>query len=205
MKASTQALLLASGLATAGYVIYQVHASRDASGWYWAFISQRPDDMPAVNAFFAKNKGNIIVRKTISPGVSNYYDVYFKTNLPSAWILFEAKGPFEWTLPGKPHAAPKGVATDIKDALGDSEVIPAITSPQHPWNEFWGSFWSDGKDGKDPNPILSLWHSLGVAGPIVVYGGAGILLFKLWGALSSLPSAPRLSASRSNPRLLSRG
>lgn len=200
MKPQTKTLLLAGAAAGAGYVIYTVHASRPPSGWYWAFIPQRAEDVPAVNAFFQKNKGNIIVRKTVSPGVSNSHDIYFKTNLPSAWILFEAKKPFDWTLPGKPVPAPKGAATDIKDALGDEEVLPAIESPEHPWNKFWNSFWSDGKDGQDPNPLLSLWHSLGVAGPIVVYGGAGIILFKLWGALSG-PVGTGRTPSRSRPLL----
>jgi hypothetical protein len=200
MKPKTLALLGAAG--AAGYVIYTVHSHRATPGWYWAFVSQRPKDQEAINAWRKENIGKVVVRKTVSPGISRTHDIYFKSNLPSAWILFEAKGPFTWTLPGKPVPAPKGIETQIEDALGKEEVVPAITSPEHPWNKFWGAFWSDGQDGKDPNPILSLWQALGVAGPIIIYGGAGIVLYKLWDALGSTSRSSRASSS---PKLLGRG
>lgn len=194
MKRDTKLLLLAGAAVGAGYVIYTVRASRAPEGWYWAYVSQRAEDQPAITAFFQQYKGTLFVRKTVSPQSSPSDDPFglFPGDKPAAWILFEARGPFEWTLPGRPSPAPKGAATLPKDIVSDEEVLPAITSPEHPWNKFWGTFWSDGSDGKPPNPVLSLWHALGNAGPIVVYGGSAVILFKLWRALSvAAPSTPR--------------
>lgn len=202
MKRDTKLLLLASAAVGAGYVIYTVRASRSSESWYWAYLSQRPEDQPAINEFFLnKYKGTIFIRKTVSPQSSPTDDPFglFPGDKPASWILFEARGPFEWTLPGKPSPAPKGAATESSDIMGDEEVLPAITSPEHPWNKFWGAFWSDGSDGKPANPILSTWSALGSAGPIVVYGGAAVILFKLWRALSTAPAA-RSSSPR--PRQL---
>lgn len=194
MKPDTQRLLLLAAAGGLGYGIYRMHATPSASsssktyppGYYWAYVSQTPEGTRAYNEFHARTKDAVFVRQTVSPGLHTADD-YFNSNpnLPTAWILFEAKAPFVWTLPGRPSVAPKGAATQIKDVIGDEEVLPSISSPEHPWNKFWGAFWSDGSDGSSPNPLLSVWSSLGTAGPILVYGATAVVLIKLWTLLPS--------------------
>lgn len=192
MKADTKKLLLLGTAGGLGYAIYRIHAARSSEGYYWAYVARETDaQKKAYDNWRKQNAGSVAVRKTIEPGIHNYWDVYFKDNRPSIWILFEAQKPFTWTLPGKPQPAPLGLDTDITTIQGQSEVLPAIESPEHPWNKFWQGFWSDGSDGKEPNPILTLWNSLGTAGPLLVYGATGIVLFKLWGAMTTGAAAAR--------------
>jgi hypothetical protein len=214
MKPDTQRLLIIAALGGLGYGIYRMHASPKSSatsslyppGYYWAYVSQRASDQPAISKYFKDHKGKLFTWKTVSPGLHSTDDIYFKSDLPSSWILFEAREPFDWTLPGRPSPAPKGMATEIKDVVGDEEMLPAITSPEHPFNKFWGAFWSDGSDGKDPNPVLAVWSSLGTAGPLLVYGATGVLLFKLWTLLPSGKSpTPRRALPARPYRALPRG
>lgn len=202
MKPETEKLLLLAAIGGLGYGIYRMHAPPAASrrtlgpGWYWAYFSQLAEDQPTINKFLADNKGKVFVWKTVSPGIHSADEIYFNKNLPSAWILFEARAPFDWTLPGRPSPAPLGRDTTMTDALGEEDMIPAITSPEHPWNKFWNAFWSDGSDGKDPNPVLAVWSSLGTAGPLLVYGATGVVLLRLWTLLSPRTPSRALPARR---------
>lgn len=172
-------------------------------GWYWAYVSQSRDGTAALTAFQKKNKGKVFTTKTVSPGLSTVWDYYFKrdneSQLQPVWILFEVRSPVEWTLAGRPSRASKGAETNITDIAGDEEVVPAITSPEHPWNQFW-----NGTGEESPvNPIMTAWNALGNAGPIVIYGGAAILLWKLFHLLPE--GSSRSTRSERAPRQLPAG
>lgn len=159
-------------------------------GWYWAILADV--DTARFEAFRAQNPGALLPRKTTRAQLTSDH---VPPEHVGSWILFEVTRPVLWTLPGRPSFAPKGFATTPAETLGigDGSATPAITSPEHPWNEFWSGTNADGLN----NPLVSAVKTLDKAVPILIYGGVGVLLWKLWGLVSAV--SPSTSPSRALP------
>lgn len=159
-----------------------------APGWYWAFVDNNADGAKTLRAFIAANQPNVFVTQTT---VGESTGLIFKTEAPYVWILFQVKNTVVvWTLPGFPTTAPKGEATRIKDIVPDDHRVPAVTSPEHPFNKFFGWGWLTGEgdlDGSNANnPLARAGESVRTALKVLMYGGITVILLQLFLATGGL-------------------
>lgn len=171
------------------------------NGWYWAFVDNSDAGATALASFMVANRGKVFVSKTVEGEKTG---LIIKDTAPYVWILFEVKsGPVTWTLPGFPTKAPRDSKTEAKDIVTDEHKVPAITSPEHPFNQFFGWGWLTGEgdeDGsKSNNPLARAGESLRTGLKVVLYGGAAIILLQLFLATGGLKNVLGAFEGRSKP------
>lgn len=188
-----------------------------APGWYWAFVDNDDAGAQALAKFMVDNTPNVFISRTQEGEATG---LIFEDKAPYVWVLFEVRGtkPVTWTLPGFPDKAPKGSATLAKDIVSNEHRVPATTSPEHPFNKFFGWGWLTGEGEEDgsssSNPLARAGESLRTAIKVVLYGGAAVILFQLFNATGGLKSvvgaveglvdkreSKRATAGRSYPAL----
>lgn len=175
-------------------------------GWYWAFVDNDDAGAQALAKFMVDNSPNVFIKKTQEGEATG---LIFKDKSPYVWVLFEVRGskPVTWTLPGFPTKAPKGEATVASDIVGDDHKVPATTSPEHPFNQFFGWGWLTGEGDEDGslsnNPLARAGASIRTGLKVLLYGGAAVLLVQLFlatgGLKNILGSLPQKSPKQALP------
>lgn len=133
-------------------------------GWYWADL--RAQDQAAWTAF---TKGNPAVSVAKTSGRGDGF----------TWVLFQVTGssPVVYSPPGLAYKALKGASTNVQDIIPDAGSLEQAAGAQSAGDDFQ-AFWK------------RLMAELGTAGQVVLWGGAALLLWKIWSA-GGRPSSSR--------------
>lgn len=124
-----------------------------APGWYWKLLTA--SEAGATWTAYTKRNPSLKTRKTKAVGEGTAAQ-------KGSWVLFEVTGdePVLWTLPGLPSKAPLGAATEYEDLIA---LPPPDESPTDFLDALFGG----------------LRGSLQSAGSLLLWGGSGILLWRL--------------------------
>lgn len=122
-------------------------------GWYWKLLSAA--EAGSLWTAFTRDNPAVKTRKTKATGEGTAAQ-------KGSWVLFEVTGDGSvlWTLPGLPSKAPLGASTSYEDVI-------QLPPPEESTTDLLTGIFS------------GLHSTLGSAGTVVVWGGVGILLWRL--------------------------
>lgn len=130
-------------------------------GWYW-WDFDTASEGPAFAAFGAANRDSFRVRT-------------LWTSQPREVVLFEVLKPLNWTLGGKPTRAPKASKTTIGDMAQTPTPSPGFVQAV------------EDISGQSYAAVKAAAASIGTVGTVLLWGGAGILLWNLMNATAPEP------------------
>jgi len=136
----------------------------------WFWALLSPEDAGQVWTDFTRRNPAIRTTKTASDGSRG------------AWVLFQVTGtaPVVWTLPGLPSKALKGADTQYQDVIDHGDVPPDAAQ-------------------SILDTLGKIGDSLGTAGKVLLWGGVGILLFRVFQATSGGSRSSSRARDRDEP------